>query len=120
MSHTENNNTENIFSVLANHSNRLGEIFAIVMQLSSKVSALESKIEKIQYLQDKIDSLQNNHKNYDKTMLYHKTEIERQQKLIEQIHIDLQKLGSVKSHILTACAALGGGLATWLIHNLIN
>ena len=87
------------------------EMLALIQQNSIRISNLEEKYNKFQCVYTKLEK-------HDETLLMHDQRMKTIMKKLLELHTDLQHLASIRQHIMTACAALGGAIAAWLIHFL--
>ena len=89
------------------------EILKLIENQSNRINRLEEKLNEFHYVHLKLDK-------HDETLLLHDERMQTIMKKLLELHTDLQNLASVRQHIMTACAALGGALAAYLIHILHN
>ena len=94
-----------------NTSNDKIEIIALLEQHSMRINRLEEKYNKFQCVYSKLEK-------HDETLIMHDQRMQTIMKKLLELHTDLQNLASIRQHIMTACAALGGAIAAWLIHFL--
>jgi hypothetical protein len=87
------------------------EMLALIQQNSIRISNLEEKYNKFQCVYTKLEK-------HDETLLLHDQRMQTIMKKLLELHTDLQNLASVRQHIMTAFAALGGAVAAYLIHFL--
>ena len=87
------------------------EIINLIEQQSNRINRLEDKFNEFQYVHSKLNK-------HDETLLLHDQRMQTIMKKLLELHTDLQNLASIRQHIMTACAALGGAIAAWLIHFL--
>ena len=87
------------------------EILNLIEQQSNRINRLEEKFNQLQYVHSKLEK-------HDETLILHDQKMQAIMKKLLELHADLQNLASVKQHIMTAFAALGGAIAAYLIHFL--
>ena len=87
------------------------EIIQIIKNHSNRLNILENKVNKFQCLYHKVDK-------HSEKLNIHDEKMQTIMKKLLELHTDLQNLASIRQHIITACAALGGAIAAWLIHLL--
>lgn len=85
------------------------EILNLIEKQSNRINRLEDKFNEFQYVHSKLDK-------HDETLILHDQRMQTIMKKLLELHTDLQNLASVRQHIMTACAALGGAIAAWLLH----
>lgn len=85
------------------------EVINLIEQQSNRINRLEDKFNEFQYVHSKLNK-------HDETLLLHDQRMQTIMKKLLELHADLQNLASVRQHIMTAFAALGGAIAAWLIH----
>ena len=91
------------------------------MEQSELLKVIESHSVRINDLECKVNSCQKIHsmvKRHHDKLLIHDDKMQMIIKKLLELHKDLQNLARVRQHIMTACAALGGAIAAWLIHLL--
>ena len=91
------------------------------MEQSELLKVIESHSMRINELECKVNSCQKIHsmvKRHHDKFLIHDDKIQMIIKKLLELQENLQNLASVRQHIMTACAALGGAIAAWLIHLL--
>ena len=87
------------------------EILNLIEIQSNRINRLEDKFNEFQYVHSKIDK-------HDEILMLHDQRMQTIMKKLLELHADLQNLASVRQHIMTAFAALGGAIAAYLIHFL--
>ena len=92
-----------------NTQNNKIEILNLIEKQSQRINRLEDKFNEFQYVHSKLNK-------HDETLLLHDQRMQTIMKKLLELHTDLQNLASVKQHIMTACAALGGSICAYLLH----
>ena len=87
------------------------KLLKIVENHSNRLNTLEQKVNDFQCLYYRVDK-------HSEKLTIHDEKMQLIMKKLLDLHNDLQELASVRQHIMTACAALGGALAGYLIHIL--
>lgn len=87
------------------------EILNLIEHQSQRINRLEDKFNEFQYVHSKLNK-------HDETLLIHDKRMQTIMKKLLELHTDLQNLVSIRQHIITGCAALGGAIAAGLIHFL--
>lgn len=91
------------------------------MEQSELLKVIESHSMRINELECKVNNCQKVHyivEKHGEKLVLHDEKMQIIIKKLLDLHNDLQNLASIRQHIMTACAALGGALAAYLIHIL--
>ena len=91
------------------------------MENSELLKMIESHAVRINELEYKVNNYQKMHhivEKHSEKLVLHDEKMQTIMKKLLELHTDLQNLASIRQHIMTACAALGGAIAAWLIHLL--
>ena len=87
------------------------ELLKVVESHSVRINNLECKVNNCQKMHHMVE------RHHEKLSL-HDEKMQMIMKKLLELHTDLQSLASVRQHIMTAFAALGGAIAAYLIHFL--
>ena len=87
------------------------ELLKVIESHSIRINDLECKVNNCQKMQHMIE-------RHSEKLVLHDEKMQLIMKKLLDLHNDLQELASVRQHIMTAFAALGGALAAYLIHIL--
>lgn len=87
------------------------ELLQVIENHSNRLNNLENRVNEFQCLYYRVDK-------HSEKLTIHDEKMQTIMKKLLELHIDLQNLASIRQHIMTACAALGGAIAAWLIHFL--
>ena len=87
------------------------ELLKIIESHSVRINKLECKVNNCQKMHHMVE-------RHTEKLLLHDEKMQTIMKKLLELHTDLQNLASIRQHIMTACAALGGAIAAWLIHFL--
>lgn len=91
------------------------------MEDSELLKVVESHSVRINNLECKVNNCQKMHhmvERHHEKLILHDDKMQMIMKKLLELHTDLQNLASVRQHIMTAFAALGGAVAAYLIHFL--